>query len=329
MTREPTVSIVVPTYNEEAHLRATLDSIAAQTYPHVVEVLVADGRSTDETRAVAASYDGVRIVDNPARIQAAGLNRALEVAKGEVVVRVDGHCVLAEDYVERCVAALHESGAAMVGGAMTPTAGGGVQRAVAGAMASPAGAGPARFHTGGRPGWVDTVYLGAYHLADAREVGGYAEDVGVNEDSEFAIRLGARGGVWFDPSIRSTYTPRADVRGVVRQFFRYGLSRAATVRRHPGALRARQLVAPALVIGLCSPWRRGVGAVYGVVVLAEAVRKLPEGSGVAAATAVVVPAMHVSWGVGFLAGMAGARPPRGVALRGDGPSVVDAEGVAA
>jgi glycosyltransferase involved in cell wall biosynthesis len=313
MIPQPSVSIVIPTYNEERHLRTTLDSVARQTYDGIVEVLVVDGRSTDSTRVIAASYAGVRIVDNPARLQSAGLNHALDAATGDVVVRVDGHCVLADDYVECCVDALFESGAAMVGGAMTPDAHGGTQRAIATAMASRVGAGPARFHGGGRRGWVDTVYLGAFRLEDARAVGGYSEDVGVNEDSEFAIRLGARGGVWFDPAIRSRYTPRADVAGVVRQFYRYGLSRAATVKRHPRTLRPRQLVAPALVLGLASPWRRQVAAAYGTLVVAQAARRLADGVPVAAATAAVLPAMHFSWGIGFLAGLAGQSPPRGVA----------------
>ena len=122
MTRSPTVTVVIPTYNEERHLRSTLDSIAVQTYPAIAEIIVVDGRSTDRTRAVAEAVDAVRLVDNPERIQAAGLNRSLEIARGEVIVRVDGHCVLAPDYVDACVAALEQTGAAIVGGAMTPAA---------------------------------------------------------------------------------------------------------------------------------------------------------------------------------------------------------------
>jgi glycosyltransferase involved in cell wall biosynthesis len=301
---EPTVTVVIPTYREAAHLEQTLSAVREQTYAKVVEVLVVDGGSDDGTRAVAAA-GGATVLDNPQRRQAAGLNIGLAAASGDVIVRVDGHCTIASDYVERCVETLGRTGAAMVGGAMSPVAEHGLPGAIALAMASPLGAGPARFHRGGAPGWVDTVYLGAYRLADARAVGGYATDVGVNEDAEFAIRMARRGGVWFDPSIRSAYTPRRTLRSVATQFWRYGTSRAATVRRHPSSFAARQLAAPLLVLGLCSPWRRRVASAYVAVVAAEAVRHAVSSGRTGLLVAPVLPAMHVPWGLGFLVGLTG------------------------
>jgi glycosyltransferase involved in cell wall biosynthesis len=302
----PSVTVVVPTYREERHIPACLDAIGRQTYGDIVEVLVVDGRSDDRTRELALAA-GATVLDNPDRLQAAALNIGLGVAKGDVVVRVDGHCVIADDHVERCVEALDRTGAAIVGGAMTPVATTPTQRAIAAAMSSPLGAGPARFHVGGDPGWVDTVYLGAYRTELARAVGGYATDVGVNEDAEFAHRMGAHGGVWFDPSIRSTYVPRDSVRAVARQFWRYGASRAATVRRHPGSFAPRQLAAPLLVLGFVTSGRRAVLIAYALGVAFEAIR-LRGRTGVAPARlAVVLPAMHLPWGSGFLVGLARRR----------------------
>ena len=269
---------------------------------------MADGRSTDRTREIATSFELARVIDNPRRAQSAGLNLALREARGELIVRVDGHCVLADDYVETCVDALVETGAAMVGGAMSAVGEGTVARAIALAMGSRLGAGPARFHTGGPPGWVDTVYLGAFRRADALAVGGYAVDVGVNEDAELALRLAAHGGVWFDPRVRSEYTSRSDLGGVIRQFYRYGRSRATTVRRHPRSLRPRQAIAPLLVLGLLSPLRRQVALAYGATVCAAAARHAAEGVEVSIANATVLPAMHLSWGVGFLIGLAWGPP---------------------
>lgn len=305
---EITVTVVIPVLNEAAHLDACLDALDRQTYPLVSEVLVVDGGSIDSTRSIAESHRHVRVLDNPQRIQSAALNVGLAEAKGDVIVRVDGHCVVADDYVERCIGALETSGAAIVGGGMTPTATSSMQAAVAAAMASPIGAGPARFHHASTAAWTDTVYLGAYRTTLARTVGGYATDVGVNEDAEFAIRMRPHGGVWFDPSIRSTYSPREGLVPVARQFYRYGRSRAATVRRHPESLAPRQLVAPGLVLGLASPWRRAVGIAYLAVVASWALAgcgKRPVGAGA------VLPAMHVPWGAGFLVGLA-AGPPRAV-----------------
>ncbi len=313
MSARPTVSVVIPTYNEEQHIGRTLESVMRQSYAGIVEVIVADGRSTDRTRAVASEFAGVRIEDNPRRIQAAGLNRALDVARGEIVVRVDGHCILAPDYVEMCVDTLERTGAAIVGGGMHPdaseTRSSLVQRGIAAAMGSRVGVGPARFHrVGATAGWVDTVYLGAYRTEDARSVGGYAEDLAVNEDAEFAIRMRRFGGVWFEPRIRSTYTPRSTFPSLARQFYRYGQGRATTARRHPLQVRPRQLVAPALVLGLLSSRRREVAAAYAALVVARAAVELgrdPEG---AAALTVALPVMHLSWGIGFLQGLVSPQP---------------------
>lgn len=296
----PTVTVAIPVLDEEAHLGACLDAIEAQTYSGIVEVLVIDGGSSDRSVEIARQHQMVRVLDNPRRIQSAALNRALDEAAGEILVRVDGHCVIAPDYVERCVAALDATGAAIVGGGMTPVANGAMQEAIAAAMASRIGAGPARFHSSGDAGWVDTVYLGAYRVADAVAVGGYAADMSINEDAEFAIRLASRGGVWFDPTIRSTYTPRSSLAAVARQFYRYGRGRAVTVRRHPASLSPRQLAAPALVLGILSPWRRPVLGAYAAVVAGWSFAGRSDRP---ARAGLVLPAMHVPWGVGFLTGL--------------------------
>ena len=309
----PTVTVALPVLDEQDHLEAALDSIADQSYPFIMEVLVVDGGSSDRTREIARNYRrlAVRVLDNPKRIQSAALNIALKAARGEVFLRVDGHCVLEPDYVECCVNALVESGAALVGGGMTPDSVGTVQRGIAKAMASRLGAGPARFHIGGPSGWVDTVYLGAFRTELARFVGGYTEDVGVNEDAELAIRLGRVGGVWYDPEIRSHYIPRGAVRDVARQFFRYGHSRALTVRQHPESVRLRQLLPPLLVLGLVSPWRRKVATVYGAAVAARAAFELARDPRAVPGFVASLPTMHLAWGSGFIAGIAhqNTRPP--------------------
>lgn len=300
----PTVTVAIPVLNEEAHIDACLDAVAAQTYLGIVEVLVVDGGSTDATRAMVADRPGVRLLENPRRIQAAALNVALGEAKGDVFVRVDGHCVIAPDYVAMCVEALQSTGAAMVGGAMTPVAEGPLQRGIALAMVSRIGAGPAHFHAGGSSGEVDTVYLGAYATDAARSLGGYAEDVGVNEDAEFAIRMRSRGPVWFDQTIRSTYVPRGSLRAVGRQFCRYGRSRAATVRKHPGSLAVRQLAAPMLLVALLTPWRRWIALAYGFAVLVASVPVARRDRRAWPTFLAVVPIMHATWGAGFWVGIA-------------------------
>lgn len=301
----PSVTVAVPVLNEGRHIEDCLASVAAQTYAGVVEVLVVDGGSTDDTRRLARRFPRVRLLDNPARIQSSALNLALSEGKGEVIVRVDGHCRLAPDYVERCVEALETTGAAMVGGAMRPVAEGWLGSGIAEALTSRLGAGPARFHTGGGSGFVDTVYLGAFRRQLAMEVGGFADELATNEDAEFAIRMAPHGGIWFDPGIMSSYTPRTDLARLGRQFFRYGRGRAATVRRHPRSLSPRQLAAPLLVLSLLTPWRLPVTAVYATLISGRALLEIRQNPRSAMGLLLAMPTMHFPWGAGFLRGLLG------------------------
>lgn len=302
-TAQPTVSVAVPVLNEAQHIQVCLGSITAQTYSGIVEILVVDGGSSDETCVLASVFPQVRVLENPARIQSAALNLALEEAHGEVMVRVDGHCRLAPDYVERCIDALDTTGAAMVGGAMRPVGEGWAGEGIAAALTSRLGAGPARFHTGGASGYVDTVYLGAFRRQLAVKVGGYAEDMAINEDAEFAVRMRPHGGIWFDDTICSTYTPRRSFPQLARQFYRYGRGRAATIRRHPASVSPRQLAAPLLVLALFTPWRRTVAGTYLSAVVMGALPELRRSPRVGAGLMMAMPLMHIPWGLGFLGGL--------------------------
>ena len=301
---DPSVTVAIPVLNEERHIESCLAAIEAQTYPHVIEVLVVDGGSADRTRELASRFPAVRVLDNPARRQAPGLNLALNQARGEIFVRVDGHCRIAEDYVERCVNALKETGAAMTGGAISASPSGGFQRTVAAAMESPLGVGTARFHRPhASPEWVDTVYLGASPTATLRRVGGYASDYTANEDAELAWRLRREGGVWFDPQIRSQYEPRATPTQLARQYFNYGRGRIRTACRHPRSLSMRQLAAPGLLLGLVSPWRKVVAIAYAGVLVGAGFGSRRRSWRVAVQVPLAVMEMHAAWGLGFLTGL--------------------------
>jgi succinoglycan biosynthesis protein ExoA len=300
------VTVAIPVLNERRHLGSCLTAIAEQTYQHVLEVLVVDGGSTDGTREIAAGFDRVRIVDNPRRSRPAGLNLAIAAACGDILVRVDARTLIAPDYVARCVALLDETGAAIVGGPMRFHAEGGRQRGIAAAMQSRLGAGPAAFRRDDPPpGLVDTVYLGAYRVSTIRSLGGYDEDFGGNEDAELNHRARSAGGVWLDPSIRSTYAVREDLRGLARQYRRYGRARAGTIRKHPASLAPRQLAVPALVLGLLSPARRQVATVYAAGVLGRAAVEALADPPASPALAVALPVMHGAWAVGFFERMLG------------------------
>lgn len=303
--KEATVTLAIPTLNEECAIDACLDAVAAQTYDRIVEVLVVDGRSVDGTRARIRQHPGVRLLDNPRRIQAAALNVALAEAKGEVLVRVDAHCVIDREYVERCVDALAKTGAALVGGCQTPVGDRTArQRGILAALRAPLGAGPARFRGTDCAGWSDTVYLGAMRTEVARRVGGYDEGKLTNEDAELAVRLRREGGVWLDPSIRSSYEPRHSLRALGLQYYRYGKGRAGTMLAWPCSIRPRQVALPVLTLGLLTPWRKGVAAAYAGMVLAASLPVAKEDFRAGPTFVSAFPVMHLAWAAGFWVSLA-------------------------
>lgn len=316
-----TVSIVIPVYNEAAAIGECLERVLSQTVS-ASQVIVADGGSTDDTveivRMFAASHDALILIPNEARIQAAGLNEALKRATGDVLVRVDARSFLAPDYVARCLAALDEHGADVAGGRMVARPAPGLAaRAIALANGARWGAGPAQFHHSSRSDFVDTVYLGAFRRERVEEAGGWSVDVGVNEDAELNHRIRARGGrIWYDAGIAVSYEPRHTFSALSRQYFRYGRSRAATVRRHHGSLRLRQAV-PAVLPGtlLFAVLGQGTAAhvarwalvAHLAVVVGCAFARREERPAVRALGAAAAATMHWSWAIGFWKGMGSRR----------------------
>jgi hypothetical protein len=206
----------------------------------------------DDRRAtVGGAHAEILILDNPARIVPSALNAALRRTRGEVIVRVDGHCAIATDYVRRCVTALYETGADCVGGLQRAAGEDHVGRAIALVTSSPFGVGSARFHYATNAGWVDTVYLGAYRRTVFERVGGFDEDLVRNQDDEFNFRLIQSGGtIWLDPAISSTYYGRASFRGLWRQYFQYGLYKVRVIQKRGAVPSWRHLVPATFVVGL-------------------------------------------------------------------------------
>ncbi|HEY7543362.1 MAG TPA: glycosyltransferase family 2 protein, partial [Blastocatellia bacterium] len=217
---KPFVTVIMPIRNEAGFITRSLGAALGQDYPgDRMEVIIADGMSTDATREVIAQLSeahpriAVRIVDNPEKIVPTGFNRALEQAKGDVIVRVDGHTIIASDYVRQCVAALERTGADNVGGRMEAVTHGRFGKAVAIATSSPFGVGGARFHYSNQEEYVDTVYMGAWPRSVFERVGLFDEEQVRNQDDEFNYRLLSHGGkILLTPQIKSKYYNRSTIK---------------------------------------------------------------------------------------------------------------------
>jgi glycosyltransferase involved in cell wall biosynthesis len=249
----PFVSVLIPVRNEAACLADSLDSALGQDYQAPrMEVIVADGMSTDATRDILASYaakDGrVRAIDNPRGIVSTGLNAALGLARGDIIVRMDAHTEFAPDYIRQCIAVLRETGADNVGGPWVARGEGYVGRAIAAAFQSPFAVGGARGHDPRHEGPVDTVYLGCWPKDVFARVGDFDEELVRNQDDEFNLRLIRAGGrVWQSPRIRSWYRPRGSLSALFRQYMQYGYWKVRVIRKHKLPASVRHLV-PALFV---------------------------------------------------------------------------------
>lgn len=319
----PFVSVVMPIRNEAGFIARSLRAVLEQDYPaEALEVIVADGCSDDGTRDIvrelAAGDPRVRLLDNTGRIVATGLNQALAVARGEVIVRVDGHCEIESDYVRRCVDHLASDDIDGVGGPLETVGQTPAADAIACAMSSRFGVGGSAFRTvSGRSLLVDTVAFPAYPKSVVDQVGPFDEEQVRNQDDEYNYRIRKMGGrLLLAADVRSRYYSRSSFKSLWRQYFQYGYWKVRVLQKHPRQMSARQFVplafVTALLLAALSSWwiagRVALAAVIVAYVAANALatvalmrgRERPvRGSLVALAFAI----LHLSYGSGFLVGL--------------------------
>jgi len=309
----------MPVLNAAMTLEGAIAAALDQDYAGELEVVVAHGPSRDGTAAILSRLEAdarVRVVPNPSGGTAAGLNAAVAAARGTVISRCDAQSRFPRHYLRRAVELLEQTGADNVGGTQAATGTTYLQRAVAVAQTTFLGVGDARYRTGGKPGPVDTVYLGVFRRAALERVGGFDESQVRNQDYELNWRLRESGGtVYFHPDLAVAYTPRSGLGPLWRQYWEYGTWKRVMLRKHPRSLRWRQLAPPALLGGLLAspvllatprPWSAAL--LPGAYLAALLVTALSEGARrrdpAALALPVVLPTMHLAWGAGFLVGRA-------------------------
>lgn len=314
----PRVTIAMPAFNEEHYIEDCIASVQAQDYPReLIEILVADGGSTDRTRELlarlAAADPRIRVIDNPARLQSAGLGLVVKQATGDVIVRMDVHAEYAPDYVRTCVETLERTGADNVGGAARAKAKTVFQQALCAALGSPLGVGGARYRSADAEGFVDTVFGGAFRRRVFETVGLWDPGAITNEDAELNQRILDSGGqIYLSRHIVAYYFPRDSFAGLAKQYFRYGRGRARTLLKLGRFPTVRPLVPFLVVSGAAAlvlfpplwPLAPVAFATYALATGVEAVRvggKL----GLAAIPRVwaIFPVLHVSHGTGFAAGL--------------------------
>jgi succinoglycan biosynthesis protein ExoA len=250
------VTLIIPCRNEVAMIQACIESILNQDpLGKDWELLVIDGASTDGTREVldrmAATQPRLRVLNNPHRIAAAGLNIGILQARGDRILRLDAHTHYARDYVRQCLHTLETTGADNVGGPWVARGSALISRAIAAAFQSPLAIGGALCHDPHYEGPVDTVYLGCWRRSAFERFGLFDDSLVRNQDDEHNLRITRAGGrVWQNPKIRSWYQPRGSLRALFRQYRQYGYWKVRVIQKHRLPASWRHLVPGLFVLAL-------------------------------------------------------------------------------
>ncbi len=323
MEEHPFVSILIPVRNEARYMPRCLQAIADQDYPSDnIEVLIADGMSDDGTSELLqdwASQAANRYVyQNPGKIVPTGLNILIPKAKGEVIIRVDGHCVIAPDYVSNCIRHLQSDGVDGVGGSMRSIGEDHISQVTALAMSSKFGVGNSSFRTEtGQTKLADTVPFPAYTRAIIEKVGLFDEELVRNQDDEYNYRIREAGGkILLAEDVKSEYYSRGSLKKLWKQYFQYGFWKVRVLQKHPRQMSLRQFVPLAFVLALIltillsllAPWGwKALPALVGAYLLANLSVSVVTASGQGEKKLLLLPLafaiIHLSYGLGFLLGL--------------------------
>lgn len=316
----PSVTVMMPVRNEEHHLAKAVQSVLDQKYPGELEIVLAIGPSIDKTLEVAkqlqVSHPEIKIIDNPKGLTTSGLNLAIANSKASVIVRVDAHSQLQENYLARGVEILQETKAVLVGGIMSAKGETPLQKAVAFGYGSRFGLGGGRYHVGGAAGEAESAYLGIFDAQALKNVAGYDEKIIRGEDWDLAQRLKAAGGmVWFSPELVVNYWPRSNIKALAWQFYSTGIWRGELTRKAPTKASLRYFLPPvALLVLFILKVLAAVEIIttaLPIITVALYLLLVSFAAGTAkqlrlvdrAAVVIALPVMHLSWAIGFWAGL--------------------------
>jgi len=322
----PSVSVLVPIRNEEGYISRCLDSILSNDYPlEKLEILVIDGRSSDGSREIVKEYieksePKIRLLDNPQLIVPTAMNIGLKEAKGDVIIRIDGHSFVEGDFISTSVRSLIEKDVEAVGGPVRPVlddSSSYLTRAISAALKSPLASGSARFN--GKRGYVTTVSFGAYWSDVFKEYGDFDERFVRTQDYEMNYRIVNSGGrIFMNPDIKSYYYPRKSLFNLWKQYFQFGYWKTKVMKKYGKVLSMGNLIPSGFILGLLGSGisaiflSEGVYAlssllvsyllvltVFGFRAVGQSNQKIIYFAGVALALATI----HISFGIGFIRGL--------------------------
>jgi succinoglycan biosynthesis protein ExoA len=306
------ISVICPVYNEAGYIKSLLDFFL-RAEPAEKEFILVDGGSTDGTRAIISNYSechaNIRLIDNPERYVPYALNRAIQQAKGTIIIRLDAHSEYADDYFIKTLETFADTDAAIIGGPMRAIGKTSFQMAVAHATSTRMGIGNSNFHFDSYKGYTDSVYLGAWKRSLFDDTGLFDEQMKRNQDDEFHYRARSRGfRIYQNPDICSLYFPRSTAAKLFRQYYEYGLYKPLVLKKIKSEIKVRHLIPALFVIYLLSAgmvhkmWYLLPLAFYIAAALFFSMQQRAS-LRVKCQTFACYFILHVAYGSGFLAGL--------------------------
>ena len=314
----PSISIIIPTFNESGFIVDCIKSLTLGAYPcEKIEVLVVDGGSTDDTAVQVRSLSGaslnIKLLDNPKKITPAAMNIGINAASNELLMWCGAHAVYDKDYVINSVTTLlDEPQAGSVGGVISPIAKTTTGKAISIATSSVFGIGNAQYRYAKERQQVDTVFGGCFFKKNILKVGGFNEAWVRNQDYELNYRLRSQiGPIILEPSIRCKYYCRESISKLSKQYFEYGFWRFNTLVEHPASFTYRQAAPVLLCLGLALsmvligfgvaagwllPLIYASASVLSATTLAIQNKKIQ----LVGYLTIIFPVLHLSWGAGFI-----------------------------
>lgn len=313
MVEQKSISIICPVLNEEKFIEGILKFYASSGIKNK-ELFIVDGGSEDRTALIVADWcnkdNSIKLLNNPDRYVPQAINKAIRLAKGEIIIRLDAHTEYAPDYFDKIIETFETTDADIVGGPMNAVGKTTIQRAVAFATSGSFGIGNSKFHDINYKGYVDSVYLGAWKKELFSDIGLFDERMVRNQDDEFHYRARSKGKkIFLSPLIKSYYYPRSTFSSLFKQYFQYGLYKPLVIKKIKSEIKIRHLVPlffvlylfcllflfqfPVLFIPLILYC---LGAIYSCLNSKLKIKEI-------LAVLIVYPVLHVSYGIGFLLGL--------------------------